>query len=69
MRVSTDGPGAYHTTHAQRHLGKHCNKLSIALIEKRTNDKKEGSKYDDEVIVKTEKNIKKRWHYVPSAKE
>ena len=40
MRIPTDGPGAYHAAHAQRHLEKHCNKLGIASIVKRTNDKK-----------------------------
>ena len=43
MRVSTDGQGAYHVVCAQRHLEKHRNKLGVASIEKRTNDKKEGS--------------------------
>ena len=42
MRLPTDGLGAYHTAHAQRHLEKWCNKLGIAPIEKRKNDKKTG---------------------------
>ena len=43
MRVPTDGPGACHAACAQRHLENYCNTSGIAPIEKRNNDKKEGS--------------------------
>ena len=42
MRVPNDGPGACHAVHAQRHLGKWCDKVGVASIEKRKNDKERG---------------------------
>ena len=68
MRVPTDGPGACHVAHAQRHLEKCCKKLDIASIEKRTNDKRRDQQHEDEVTVKL-RNFKKRLHQAPSTKE
>ena len=40
MPRPTDGPGAYHVAHEQRHLENHCNQPGRYSIEQRTNDKK-----------------------------
>ena len=34
-----DGPGAYHSAHAARHLEKHCDEVDRASTEQRTTEK------------------------------
>ena len=40
MSRPTDGQGAYHAVHAQRHLEKCCDEPGRSSIEQRANDKK-----------------------------
>ena len=42
MHRPTDVPGAYRAVCAQRHMKNWCNKIGLASIEERPNDKKIG---------------------------